>query len=111
MLIVIEFFIKDQSELDSLELNSILSSSSELEEELEESELPLVCSEKVWNMLSVQHCIPLAFSSHSIYLESQNRENRGYNIVAFCAGARLGRDAKERTYGTLLHDICNTEKK
>ena len=76
MLIVIEFFIKDQSELDPPELNSPLSSSSELEEELEESKLLLECSEKMWNMLSVQQCMPLAFSSHSIYLESENRGAR-----------------------------------
>ena len=31
------------------------------------------CSEKVWNMLSVQHCMPLAFSSQSIYLGSENK--------------------------------------
>ena len=30
-------------------------------------------SEKAWNMLSVKHCLPLVFSSHSIYLESENR--------------------------------------
>ena len=28
-------------------------------------------------------------------------EDRGYNVVAFCAGARLDRGAKERTYGPL----------
>ena len=67
MLIVMGFFIKDQSELDSPELDSPLS--SELEEELEEFDLPLECSEKLWNMLSVQHCMRLAFCSHSIYLE------------------------------------------
>ena len=73
MLIVIEFFIKDQPEFDSPELDSPLPSSSELEEELDESELQLECSEKMWNMLSVQHCMPLAFYSHSIHLESENR--------------------------------------
>ena len=28
-------------------------------------------------------------------------ENRGFNVVASCAGARLDRGVKERTYGTL----------
>ena len=41
------FFVKDQSELGSPKLDSGLSSSSELEEELEESELPWECSKKV----------------------------------------------------------------
>ena len=34
------------------------------------------CSEKMWNMLSVPHCMPLAFSSLSIYLGSENRGSR-----------------------------------
>ena len=57
------------------------------------------CSEKVWNMLSVPHCMPLAFSPQSIYLGSENRGSR-FNVVAFCAGTRLGRGAEERTYGS-----------
>ena len=36
--------------------------------------------------------------SLSIYLEI---EDRGYNVAAFCAGARLDRGAKERTHGPL----------
>ena len=39
MLIVIKLFAEDQSDLDSPELGSPMSSSSELEEEPEESEL------------------------------------------------------------------------
>ena len=39
MLIVIKLFSEDQSEVDSPELDSPMSSSSELEEEPEESEL------------------------------------------------------------------------
>ena len=98
MLIVIKLFAKDQSECDSPELDSPMPSSSEMEEKPEESELdaksllgaetserthtkvPLECSEKGHlgphagkvAMLSVQHCMPLAFSSQSIYLESEN---------------------------------------
>ena len=104
MLIVIEFFVKGQSELDSPELDSPLSSSSELEEELEESEF-----RKVWNMLSVQHCMPFAFSCHSIYLAGKKIEDRGDKVVTFTGGGDRG--VKERTYGTLRHDICNTGKK
>ena len=85
MLIVIKLFAEDQSELDSPELDSPLSSSSELEEEPElglplrllvletHAELPLECLETVWNMLSVPHYTPLAFSSQSIYLGNKNR--------------------------------------
>ena len=38
-------------------------------------------------------------------------EDRVYNVVAFCAGTRLDRDAEERTYGTLGHGVCNRGKK
>ena len=50
---MIQFFGKDQSELDSPEFDSPFVSSFELEEKLEGSELPLECSEKMWNMLSM----------------------------------------------------------
>ena len=73
MLIVVEFLVKDQLELNSPELDSPLSSFVAVKEEVKESKLPFECLEKVWNMLSVQHCMPLAFSSNSIYLESENR--------------------------------------
>ena len=76
MLIRIEFFVKDPSELDSLELDSRLSSSSYGCLSYKLTELPLECSEKVWNMLSVQHSTPLAFSSHSMGVESENRGSR-----------------------------------
>ena len=33
-------------------------------------------------------------------------EGRVYSVVAFCAGTRLDRGAKERTYGTLGHGVC-----
>ena len=98
MLIVIEFFAK--SELDSPELDSSLSSSSELEEELEESELPLECLERVWNTLSVQHCMPLTFSSHTIYLESENRGSRLQGRRVLCGGT-VGLGC-QRTY------LCDT---
>ena len=71
------------------------------------TELLLECSEKVWNMLSGQHCMPLALSSHS----QAKIEDRSYNVVAFWPGAWLDRGAKERIYGTLQHDICNTGKR
>ena len=84
MLIVIKLFAEDQSDLDSPELGSPMSSSFELDEEpKEESELDdksllgadtsWSVQKKVWNMLSVQHCMPLAFSSQSIYLGSKNK--------------------------------------
>ena len=38
--------------------------------------VPFKCSEKMWNMLYVQYCMPLAFSSQSIYLGSENRGSR-----------------------------------
>ena len=31
------------------------------------------------------------------------------NIFVLCAGAQLDLGAKERTYGTLRHGICNTK--
>ena len=68
------------------------------------------CSEKVWNMLSVPHCMPLAFSPSPSILEAKI-EDRVYNVVAFCAGTRLDRGAEERTYGTLGHGVCNRGKK
>ena len=37
------------------------------------AELPLECSKTAWNMLSVPHYTPLAFSSQSIYLGNKNR--------------------------------------
>ena len=42
MLIALEFFVKDQSELDSPELDSPLSSYSELGEEPKESEQVMI---------------------------------------------------------------------
>ena len=68
---------------------------------LARTELPLECSEKLWNMLSVQHCMPLAFSSHSIYVSIYlaKTNDHGENVVAFCAGERLDWGAKEHTYG------------
>ena len=38
-------------------------------------------------------------------------EDRVYNVVPFYAGTRLDRGAKERTYGTLGHGVCNRGKK
>ena len=85
MLIVIKLFAEDQSESDSPELDSPMSSSSELEEQPQESELDdesLLGADTISEdticvrfgiMLSVQHCMPLAFSSRSIYLGSENR--------------------------------------
>ena len=65
-------------------------------------------------MLFVQHCMPLfAFSSHPIYIESENRGSRLKRSKkhTFCTGAQLDRVTKERIYGTLQRDICNTGKK
>ena len=83
MLIVIKLFAEDQSDLDSPELGSPMSSSSELEEKPELDDESLLGAdtswsvlEKVWNMLSVQHCMPLAFSSQPIYLGNENRGSR-----------------------------------
>ena len=60
MLIVIEFFVKDQSELDSPELDSPrgLVMAADL---TNSHRVAIGVLEKVWNMLSVQHCMPLAF--------------------------------------------------
>ena len=99
MLIVVEFFVKDQLELDSPKLDSPLPSSSEVEEEPEESELdddplwllvlqtrtelPLECSEKSVEYAFVQHCMPLPFPPTPSILKAKDRS---YNVVAFCAG-------------------------
>ena len=45
-----------------------------------------------------QLCCPAC--AHNGLHEQAKIEDRGYNVVAFCAGARLDRGAKERTYGT-----------
>ena len=45
--------------------------------------------------------------TQSIYLETEI-EDRGYNTVGFCAGARLDWKTKEHTDGTLQHVNCNT---
>ena len=37
---------------------------------------PATLFEKMWNMLSVQDCTPLAVSSHSIFLGGKNRGSR-----------------------------------
>ena len=107
MLNVIEFFDKDQSELDSRELDSPLSSSSDLEEELQESELPSVCHKQCGACVLCSIVCLLPFLPTPSILKAKIGV-RGYNVVAFCAGARLDRGAKERTYGTLQNDICNT---
>ena len=77
MLIVINFFVTDQSELDSPERDSALSSSSELEEEPEELELTQSChwsvQKKCGTCFLCSVAKPLAFSSHSICLDSENR--------------------------------------
>ena len=66
MLIVIKLFAKDQSDLDSPELGSPMSSSSELEEEREESELDvesLLGADTSW---SVQKKCGTCFLCHII---------------------------------------------
>ena len=57
----------------------------------------------------VEH-MPLAFSSQSVYLGSQNRGLRSY-IVVFCTGTRLDWGAEEHTYGTAGLGVHNTGKK
>ena len=120
MLIVIKLFAEDQSDLDSTELSSPMSSSSELEEELEESELDdesLLGADTSW---SVQKKGGTCFLCHIVcllpFLPSPSIleaeiEDRVYNVLAFCAGTRLDRGAEERTYGTLGHGVCNRGKK
>ena len=118
MLIVIKLFAEDQSDLDSPELGSPtpMSSSSELEEEPEESELDdesLLGADTSW---SVQKKCGTCFLCHIVcllpFLPSPSIleakvEDHVYNVVAFCAGTRLDRGAEEHTYGTLGHGVCN----
>ena len=120
MLIVIKLFAEDQSDLDSPELGSPMSSSSEPEEELEESELDdesLFGADTSW---SAQKKCGTCFLCHIVcllpFLPSPSIleakiEDRVYNVIAICAGTRLDRGAEERTYGTLGHGVCNRGKK
>ena len=113
MLIATEFFVKDQSELDSPELDSPLSYSSQLEEEPEESKLDddtlwllglQTHTELPWECSKKRHgtCVPcniaclLPFLPTPAVLKSKI-EDCGYNIVTFCTGAPFYRGAKERT--------------
>ena len=123
MLIVIKLFAEDQSELDSPELDSPMSSSSELEEELAVLACQYGCSSNKlmqschW---SVQKQCGTCFLCHIVcllpFLPSPSIlevkiEDRVYNVVAFCAGTRLDWGAEECTYGTLRHGVCNRGKK
>ena len=100
MFIVIEFFVKDQSELDSPELDSPLPSSSELEGEPEESELdddsPLGAntSERIPCFLCSIVCLLPFLPAPSVL--KPKIEHCGNNVVAFCAEAQLDRVTKER---------------
>ena len=110
MLIVIKLFAEDQSDLDSPELGSPMSSSSELEEEPEESELDDESLLGVDTLWSVQKKCGTCFLCHfvcllpflpsSSILEAKIKD-RVYDVFAFCAGTRLDWGAEERTYGTL----------
>ena len=64
----------------------------------------------MWNMLSVPQYTPLAFSSQSIYLGNKYRGPRlqRYHVLR---GDTVGPGAKEHTYGTLGHGVCNRGKK
>ena len=95
MLIVIKLFAEDQSDLDSPEPGSPtpMSSSSELEEEPQESELDdesLLGADTSW---SVQKKCGTCFPCHIVcllpFLPSPSIleakiEDRIYNVVAFC---------------------------
>ena len=107
---------------DSPELGSPtpMSSSSELEEEPEESELDdesLLGADTSWSVRKkcgrcfLCHIVCfLHFLPNPSFLEAKI-EDRVYNVVAFCAGTRLDRGAEERTYGTLGHGVCNKGQK
>ena len=96
-----------------------MSSSSELEEEPEESELDdesllgadlhrghhLCGTCFLCNIVSLLPFLP----SPSIL--DVKIEDCVYNIAALCAGTRLDRGAEERTYGTPGHGVCNRGKK
>ena len=101
MLIVIEFFVKNQSELDSPELDSPLSSSSELEEEPEEyNESPPGSDTLSYKLAQSCHwsvqkkcgtcflcsivCLLPVLPTPSIL--KAKTEDRGNNVAAFCAG-------------------------
>ena len=62
---------------------------------------------------SVEHAFCAALYASCLFfpLHLSKIEDHGYKFVAFCTGARLDRVAKEHTYGTLRHDICNIGKK
>ena len=115
MLIVVKLFAEDQSDLDSPELGSPMSSSSEPEEsELDDESL---LGADTW---SVQKKCGACFLCHivcllpflpSLSILEAKIEDRVYNVVAFCAGTRLDRGAEERTDGTLGHGVCNRGKK
>ena len=54
----------------------------------------------MWNMLSVQHCMQLAFPSlPSPSILEAKLEDRVYNVVAFWLGTWLDRFAEERIMG------------
>ena len=122
MLIVIKLFAEDQSDLDSPKLGSPtpMSSSSELEEEPEESELDdesLLGADTSW---SVQKKCGTCFLCHIVcllpFLPSTSIletkiEDRVYNVVAFCAGTQLDQGAEERTYGTHLWCLRQREER
>ena len=119
MLIVIKLFAEDQSEFDSPELDSPMSSSSELQSCRAMMAAHLIklgqscpCSvqkkcEKCF-LCNIVRLLPFLLSPS--ILEAKV-EGRIYNVVTFCVGTRLYWGAKERTYGTLGHGVCNRGKK
>ena len=119
MLIVIKLFAEDQSELDSRELDSPMSSSSELEEEPEESQSDdesllgadtSDTSERTPLECVLCHIIRLLPFLPSLSILETKIEDRVYNVVAY-AGTQLDQGAEERTYGMLGHGVCNRGKK
>ena len=97
MLIVVKLFAKDQSEFDSPGLDSPMSSSSELEEEPEESEL-MMSHYLGWTLHRGHHSCETCFLCNTVcllpFLPSPSIleakiEDHVYNVVVFCAGTRL----------------------
>ena len=117
MLIVIKLFAEDQSEFDSPELESPMPSSSAvlschygcLSYKLAQS-CPWNVQKKCGTCFLCNFVCLLPFLPSPSILEAKI-EGRVYNDVAFCAGTRSDRGAKERTYGTLGHGVCNRGKK
>ena len=118
MLIVIKWFAEEQSELD-LHEQKLMRQAAHL--------AVLVCyygclCYKLMQSChwSVQKQCGTCFLCHIMHLWpflpspsilETKIEDCVYNVVAFYAGTRLDRGAKECTYGTLGHGVCNRGKR